>query len=272
MTKASEPALSSLAWLILSVGSGKDEGAGGEAQTQGGGKVILFVLNKIDLVPLANPLAHLKHHCTRTSTLHFLSARAPLSARIPPLLHAPVHFRLLQVSGPDNAVGPIGFWTSAKAASSTRAKVYTMTAQPGHTRELERWFNRPKAANSTPHIKTLRLTSGLFELKKDLGTFRLPDLKVRGSEKGCSPRHDASHENVTMAPEPRHSGSQRLPPPCAIPHALCRKKHLSERRDEPATGLMYATRLVEEESGGQAVRFVFVPDKEGGCVSLWMVI
>ncbi|KAH8985619.1 hypothetical protein EDB86DRAFT_2833035 [Lactarius hatsudake] len=228
MTKASEPALSSLAWLILSVGSGKDEGAGGEAQTQGGGKVILFVLNKIDLVPLANPLAHLKHHCTRTSTLHFLSARAPLSARIPPLLHAPVHFRLLQVSGPDNAVGPIGFWTSAKAASSTRAKVYTMTAQPGHTRELERWFNRPKAANSTPHIKTLRLTSGLFELKKDLGTFRLPDLKVRGSEKGC------------------------------------RCSHLPERQDEPATGLMYATRLVEEESGGQAVRFVFVPDKEGG--------
>ncbi|KAH8978843.1 hypothetical protein EDB92DRAFT_2119061, partial [Lactarius akahatsu] len=104
----------------------------------------------------------------------------PLSARPPPTLGRTSQLVLSLLN-----VGNCSIVNTLK-----RAKAYDMTAPPGHTRELERWFNRPKAANSTPRVctrfssrRTGRLTTGWFELKKDLGTFRLPDLRVHGAEK-----------------------------------------------------------------------------------------
>ncbi|KAH9039797.1 hypothetical protein EDB85DRAFT_221524 [Lactarius pseudohatsudake] len=128
MTKEPEPTLSNFRsdsrLLTRCAGDAlcrerKDEGAGGGARAQGRGKAVLFLLNKIDtcrpavspslsisridLVPLASALTHLKHLCTRTSTLPFLSARPP------------------PVSGSYIAISLVRFWTSVKAASSTRS-------------------------------------------------------------------------------------------------------------------------------------------------------
>ncbi|KAH9024481.1 hypothetical protein EDB83DRAFT_2658183 [Lactarius deliciosus] len=245
MTKAPEPALSSLAWLVilLRFTAGDSLCRGGKTKVQeeehkrkADGKPFCSCSTRsvraVQLFPFPFPLnfsdrpgATREWAGTPEAPLHqdinaSLSLRAaPTSARISPSLHAPVHLS----TPPGLQTGHPSLPWLLDAGNSGIVNAFKR-AKPGHTREPERWFNRPKAANSAPQIKTLRLTLGWFDLKKDLGTFRLPGLKVRGSEKG----------------------------------------HLPERQDEPATGLMRATRLVEEESGGQAVRFVFVPDKEGG--------
>ncbi|KAH9171581.1 hypothetical protein EDB89DRAFT_2070691 [Lactarius sanguifluus] len=200
---APEPALSSPAWLVTFAPihcardtlcwEQKDEGAGGGAQAQSGGKAVLFVLNNIDLVPLANALAHLKRLCTRTSTLPFLSARPP------PVLESLLCYTHQCTTTFSGCLGrtsqlalsllDVGKSSISGYYGDAHGKAYAMTAPLGHTRELERWFNRPKAANSAPQVctrfslrRTVRPTSGRFELKKDLGTFLLPDLKLHGAE------------------------------------------------------------------------------------------
>ncbi|KAH8981789.1 hypothetical protein EDB86DRAFT_3247565 [Lactarius hatsudake] len=231
MTKAPEPALSNFRSdsRLLTRCAGdvlcrerKGEGAGGGARAQGRGKAV-------------PPGATRECAGTPEAPLHqdlnaSLSLRAaPTSARISPLLHASAHHLHLQVSGPYIAVGLVGFWTSAKSGyhGDAHGKVYAMTAQPGHTRELERWFNRPKAANSAPRVctrfssrRTVRRTLGWFELKKD-PAFSISKSAAQRRSIGAHPRHD-----------------RRLP----------------EWEDEPATGLTRATRLAEAEGGEQAVR------------------
>ncbi|KAH9020942.1 hypothetical protein EDB85DRAFT_441721 [Lactarius pseudohatsudake] len=94
---------------------------------------------------LANALTHPKRLCTRTSALHFLSARPP-----------PVHQSLLCYTHQCTSASsrcPGQTSQLALSASGRRKKHHHQHAQPGHTRELERWFNRPKAANPAPQIK-----------------------------------------------------------------------------------------------------------------------
>ncbi|KAH8995701.1 hypothetical protein EDB92DRAFT_2112847 [Lactarius akahatsu] len=124
---------------------------------RGGGKFV-FVLNEANRVPLEDTLAHLEHlHPMASLPLHgFTPMRESLSSD--------THQCNPTFFGPNIVVSPVCFWTSAKAAS--HEKMYTMAAQPGHTRELQHWLNSP-----TP------------PLKSNLGTSRLPILKVRNAEK-----------------------------------------------------------------------------------------
>ncbi|KAH9160949.1 hypothetical protein EDB89DRAFT_818179 [Lactarius sanguifluus] len=117
---------------------------------------------------------------------------APTSARISPPLHAPVH-HLLQVSGPYIAVGFVGFWTSAKVASSIRSSAPRLASSNGFplrrarqgvhhhdtvgtyegTGALVQQTQSRQLHPSSVHTIfvaqdwTVRLTSGWFELKKD---------------------------------------------------------------------------------------------------------
>ncbi|KAH8989357.1 hypothetical protein EDB86DRAFT_3245227 [Lactarius hatsudake] len=149
---------------------------------------------------------------------HDFNASLPLRgvARISPLVHT---------------IGLIGFWTSGQVA--------------------------PKAATFSPQIKfesdrflsrgTFQLTSGWPGLEKDLGTSRLPDLKIRSARKvrrrsslPCNPRH----EDATTAskPSPTHllGAARQMSGVAALhPHgAPCRRRarHRLDAHDPAGTG------------------------------------
>ncbi|KAG9311822.1 P-loop containing nucleoside triphosphate hydrolase protein [Chiua virens] len=107
------------------------------------GKKLVFVLNKIDLVPRDNAqqwLRYLRHY---TPTLPFRSAasnqRSNLSSATAPAL-----LRLLKAYKPNAAtsvtVGVVGFPNVGKSSlinSLKRSKVCAVAAQPGHTKDIQ---------------------------------------------------------------------------------------------------------------------------------------
>ncbi|KAI0692600.1 P-loop containing nucleoside triphosphate hydrolase protein [Cytidiella melzeri] len=107
------------------------------------GKRLVFVLNKIDLIPKDNAQAWLKYLRHTTPTLPFRSAsnaqRTNLSSATAPAL-----VRLLKAYRPSAAqsvtVGVVGYPNVGKSSlinSLKRSKVCRVAAQPGHTKELQ---------------------------------------------------------------------------------------------------------------------------------------
>ncbi|KAI0344187.1 P-loop containing nucleoside triphosphate hydrolase protein [Trametopsis cervina] len=107
------------------------------------GKKLVFVLNKIDLIPKDNAQAWLKYLRHSTPTLPFKSAtneqRTNLSSATAPAL-----VRLLKAYRPNAAhsvtVGVVGYPNVGKSSlinSLKRSKVCAVAAQPGHTKELQ---------------------------------------------------------------------------------------------------------------------------------------
>ncbi|TBU26707.1 hypothetical protein BD311DRAFT_698127 [Dichomitus squalens] len=106
------------------------------------GKRLVFVLNKVDLVPRDNAEAWLRYLRHTTPTLPFKSAssnqRTNLSSSTAPAL-----LRLLKAYKPSAqsiTVGIVGYPNVGKSSlinSLKRSKVCAVAAQPGHTKELQ---------------------------------------------------------------------------------------------------------------------------------------
>ncbi|KAI0746018.1 P-loop containing nucleoside triphosphate hydrolase protein [Earliella scabrosa] len=106
------------------------------------GKRLVFVLNKVDLIPRENAQAWLRHLRHTTPTLPFKSAgshqRSNLSSSTAPAL-----LRLLKAYKPTAqsiTVGIVGYPNVGKSSlinSLKRSKVCAVAAQPGHTKELQ---------------------------------------------------------------------------------------------------------------------------------------
>ncbi|GAW07120.1 Guanine nucleotide-binding 3 like protein [Lentinula edodes] len=108
------------------------------------GKKLVFVLNKVDLIPRANAQAWLKHLRHNTPTLPFLSPssaqhqRTNISSSTAPSL-----LKLLKAYKPKAGsvtVGVVGYPNVGKSSlinSLKRNKVCAVAAQPGHTKELQ---------------------------------------------------------------------------------------------------------------------------------------
>ncbi|KAJ3736305.1 hypothetical protein DFJ43DRAFT_605747 [Lentinula guzmanii] len=108
------------------------------------GKRLVFVLNKVDLIPRANAQAWLKHLRHNTPTLPFLSPssaqhqRSNISSSTAPAL-----LKLLKAYKPKAGsvtVGVVGYPNVGKSSlinSLKRNKVCAVAAQPGHTKELQ---------------------------------------------------------------------------------------------------------------------------------------
>ncbi|KAH9047167.1 hypothetical protein EDB84DRAFT_1435080 [Lactarius hengduanensis] len=129
-----------------------------------------------------------------------------------------------------------------------------MTAPPGHTWEVERWLNRPKAANSAPQDIS----------KADIRLVSTQERHIPPA-RSQSPRGREGARALTSGF--RHHVQQLMH--CAV-RGICQERQdetavwqLYVRTSTSSTSLTRATRLVEEEGGGQAVRFVFMPDKKG---------
>ncbi|KIJ94798.1 hypothetical protein K443DRAFT_683483 [Laccaria amethystina LaAM-08-1] len=108
------------------------------------GKKLVFVLNKIDLIPRPNAQAWLKHLRHSTPTLPFLSSassqhqRTNISSSTAPSL-----LKLLKAYKPKAGsvtVGVVGYPNVGKSSlinSLKRSKVCAVAAQPGHTKDLQ---------------------------------------------------------------------------------------------------------------------------------------
>ncbi|KZT30255.1 P-loop containing nucleoside triphosphate hydrolase protein [Neolentinus lepideus HHB14362 ss-1] len=107
------------------------------------GKKLMFVLNKIDLVPRENAQQWLRYLRHTTPTLPFRSAsqnqRTNLSSATAPAL-----LRLLKAYKPSASqsltVGVVGYPNAGKSSlinSLKRSKACSVAAQPGHTKELQ---------------------------------------------------------------------------------------------------------------------------------------
>ncbi|KAA1470739.1 P-loop containing nucleoside triphosphate hydrolase protein [Dentipellis sp. KUC8613] len=117
------------------------------------GKRLVFVLNKIDLVPRANAQAWLRHLRHSTPTLPFRSAtshaRGNLSSSTSPALlrllkaykHGPGEAPGSKVKGTGSVtVGVVGYPNVGKSSlinTLKRAKVCPVASQPGHTQALQ---------------------------------------------------------------------------------------------------------------------------------------
>ncbi|TFK91735.1 P-loop containing nucleoside triphosphate hydrolase protein [Polyporus arcularius HHB13444] len=109
---------------------------------EGEGKRLVFVLNKVDLVPRENAQSWLRYLRHTTPTLPFKSAgnhqRSNLSSSTAPAL-----LRLLKAYKPTSqsiTVGIVGYPNVGKSSlinSLKRSKVCAVAAQPGHTKELQ---------------------------------------------------------------------------------------------------------------------------------------
>ncbi|KAG5634932.1 hypothetical protein H0H81_000298 [Sphagnurus paluster] len=108
------------------------------------GKKLVFVLNKVDLIPKANAQQWLKHLRHSTPTLPFLSSsssqhqRTNISSSTAPSL-----LKLLKAYKPKAGsvtVGVVGYPNVGKSSlinSLKRSKVCAVAAQAGHTKELQ---------------------------------------------------------------------------------------------------------------------------------------
>ncbi|KAE9401184.1 P-loop containing nucleoside triphosphate hydrolase protein [Gymnopus androsaceus JB14] len=108
------------------------------------GKKLVFVLNKVDLIPRANAQAWLKHLRHNTPTLPFLSPSAAQHQRTNiSSSTAPSLLKLLKAYKPKAGsvtVGVVGYPNVGKSSlinSLKRNKVCPVAAQPGHTKELQ---------------------------------------------------------------------------------------------------------------------------------------
>ncbi|KAH9896090.1 P-loop containing nucleoside triphosphate hydrolase protein [Cubamyces lactineus] len=106
------------------------------------GKKLVFVLNKIDLVPRDNAQAWLRYLRHTTPTLPFKSASANQRSNLSSST-APALLRLLKAYKPSAqsiTVGVVGYPNVGKSSlinSLKRSKACAVAAQPGHTKELQ---------------------------------------------------------------------------------------------------------------------------------------
>ncbi|KAG6916699.1 hypothetical protein DXG01_005648 [Tephrocybe rancida] len=108
------------------------------------GKKLVFVLNKIDLIPKANAQQWLKHLRHSTPTLPFLSSSSSQHQRTNiSSTTAPSLLKLLKAYKPKAGsvtVGVVGYPNVGKSSlinSLKRSKVCAVAAQAGHTKELQ---------------------------------------------------------------------------------------------------------------------------------------
>ncbi|KAG6810954.1 hypothetical protein H0H92_009657 [Tricholoma furcatifolium] len=108
------------------------------------GKKLVFVLNKIDLIPKPNAQEWLKHLRHSTPTLPFLSSSASQHQRTNiSSTTAPALLKLLKAYKPKTGsvtVGVVGYPNVGKSSlinSLKRSKVCAVAAQAGHTKELQ---------------------------------------------------------------------------------------------------------------------------------------
>ncbi|KAI0631838.1 hypothetical protein C8Q77DRAFT_1129408 [Trametes polyzona] len=106
------------------------------------GKKLVFVLNKIDLIPRDNAQAWLRYLRHTTPTLPFKSASAHQRSNLSSST-APALLRLLKAYKPTAqsiTVGVVGYPNVGKSSlinSLKRSKACAVAAQPGHTKELQ---------------------------------------------------------------------------------------------------------------------------------------
>ncbi|KIK69019.1 hypothetical protein GYMLUDRAFT_35060 [Collybiopsis luxurians FD-317 M1] len=108
------------------------------------GKKLVFVLNKVDLIPRDNAQAWLKHLRHSTPTLPFRSPSAAQHQRTNiSSSTAPALLKLLKAYKPKASsvtVGVVGYPNVGKSSlinSLKRNKVCAVAAQPGHTKDLQ---------------------------------------------------------------------------------------------------------------------------------------